>query len=160
MLRNKCWTRLSDLYVCMCVIRPISTVSRNVNCLWLIHIRATANSWTVMNENVLLGFFWEGGDSNKKVVLGVIAEKMKMCTYLHVRNNPYPLDVSYSLDQFQVMCSRISIIWHLHDWRGATSLSIPFIKQHLHWPKFLQEIVSLCFSFYLSWSTIPSCVLP
>jgi len=45
---------------------------------------------------VLLGFFLGGGggDSNKKVVLGVIAEKMKICTYLHVRNNPYQQDVS------------------------------------------------------------------
>ena len=57
---------------------------------------ATANSWTVGNENVLLEFFWEGGEGgfNKKVVLWVIAEKKKICTYLHVRNNPYPQDVS------------------------------------------------------------------
>jgi len=37
---------------------------------------ATANSWTVGNENVLLGFFLGqrfGGDSNQKVVLQVIA---------------------------------------------------------------------------------------
>ena len=41
-------------------------------------------------------FFWEGlgGDSNQKVVLRVIAEKMKICTYLHVRNNPYWQNVS------------------------------------------------------------------
>jgi len=55
---------------------------------------ATANSCTVGNENVLLGFFVEGGDSNQKVVLRVIAEKMKICTYLHARNNPYTQDVS------------------------------------------------------------------
>jgi len=54
---------------------------------------ATANSFTVGNENVLFGFF-VGGDSNKKVVLGVIAEKMNICTYLHVRNNKYRQDVS------------------------------------------------------------------
>ena len=54
---------------------------------------ATANSCTVGNENVLLGFFWEG-DSNHKVVLQVIAEKVKICTYLQVRNNPYMQDVS------------------------------------------------------------------
>ena len=55
----------------MSVIRPISDVSRTVSCLWLIHITVTADSCTVGNENVLLGFFWEGvgGDSNKKVVL-------------------------------------------------------------------------------------------
>ena len=57
---------------------------------------ATANSCTVGNENVLLVFFLgrAGGDCNKKVVLRVIAEKMKICPYLHVRNNPYPQDVS------------------------------------------------------------------
>jgi len=56
---------------------------------------ATANSWTVGNENVVLGFFeGVGGDSNKKVVLWVIAEKMKICSNLHVRNNQYPQDVS------------------------------------------------------------------
>jgi len=58
---------------------------------------ATANSCTVGNENVLLGFFvsgWSGGDSNAKLVLRVIAEKMKICTYLHVRNNPYMQEVS------------------------------------------------------------------
>ena len=47
---------------------------------------ATANSSTVGNENVLLGFF-VCGDSNQKLVLRVIAEKTKICTYLHVRNN-------------------------------------------------------------------------
>ena len=56
--------------------------------------RATANSCTVGNENVLLGFFCGGGDSNQKVVLLGIAEKMKICTYLHVRNNLYTQDVS------------------------------------------------------------------
>jgi len=54
---------------------------------------ATANSCTVGNENVLLGFFvWR--DSSQKVVLRVIAEKMKISTYLHVRNSPYTQDVS------------------------------------------------------------------
>jgi len=54
---------------------------------------ATANSCTVGNENVLLVcFVW--GDSNQKVVLRVIAEKMKICSYLHVRNNPYTQEVS------------------------------------------------------------------
>jgi len=54
---------------------------------------ATANSCTVWNENVLLGFFvW--GDSNQKLVLRVIAEKLKICTYLHVKDNPYTQDVS------------------------------------------------------------------
>ena len=34
-LWNKVWNRLDDLYVCMSVIRPISTVFRNVGYLWL-----------------------------------------------------------------------------------------------------------------------------
>jgi len=38
---------------------------------------ATANSCTVGNENILLGFFVGGWDSNQKVVLQVIAEKIK-----------------------------------------------------------------------------------
>ena len=69
----------------MSVIRPISTVYRNVSLFGLSIYTATANSCTVGNENVLLGFFWGGGwggDSNKKVVLRVIAGNMKMCTYL------------------------------------------------------------------------------
>jgi len=56
---------------------------------------ATANSCTVGYENVFgffLGEVW--WDSNQKVVLQVIAEKMKICAYLHVSNNPYLQDVS------------------------------------------------------------------
>jgi len=37
-------------------------------------------------------FLW-GRDSKQKVVLRVIAEKIKIRTYLHVRNNPYTQDV-------------------------------------------------------------------
>jgi len=55
---------------------------------------ATANSCTVGNENVLLGIFCGGRDSNQKVVLLVIAEWMKICTYLQIRIIPYPQDVS------------------------------------------------------------------
>jgi len=57
---------------------------------------ATANSCAVGNENVLLGIFFGGWGMvpNQKVVLLVIAERMKICTYLHIRNNTYPPDVS------------------------------------------------------------------
>ena len=59
---------------------------------------ATANSSTVWNENVVLGLFLgeDGGgvNSNKKVGLRVIAEKMKICSYLLVGKNPYSHDVS------------------------------------------------------------------
>jgi len=65
-----------------------------VVCILSIYI-ATGNSCTVGNENVLVGYFWEGGRWNfkKKVVMQVIDEKMKIC-YLHVINNTYPQDVS------------------------------------------------------------------
>ena len=53
---------------------------------------ATGNSCTVGDENVLVGFF--GGDSNKKVVLCVTAEKIKIHTHLHIRIISYPQDVS------------------------------------------------------------------
>jgi hypothetical protein len=56
---------------------------------------ATANSCTFGSENVLLGFFLGvGGDCNKNVGLQVIAEKIKICSYLHAGGNPYPQDVS------------------------------------------------------------------
>jgi hypothetical protein len=35
-LWSKGWNRLGDFYVCMSVIRPISTVFKNVSYLWLI----------------------------------------------------------------------------------------------------------------------------
>jgi hypothetical protein len=46
---------------------------------------ATSNSSTVGNENVLLGFFVVGYFI-KNVVLRVIAEKVKVCSYLCVGN--------------------------------------------------------------------------
>ena len=61
----------------------------------LIIFTATANT-SVGNENVILGFFLGEvvGNILKKVGLGVIAEKMKVCSYLCVSKNPYPQDVS------------------------------------------------------------------
>jgi hypothetical protein len=53
---------------------------------------ATTNTSTVGNENLLLGFFLMGKcvwNSNKQEGLWVIAEKMKICSYLHVWKNPY-----------------------------------------------------------------------
>jgi hypothetical protein len=55
--------------------------------------KAIANSCTVGKENVLLGLFG-GGDSSKNVGLRVIAEKTKICSYLHVGKNRYMHDVS------------------------------------------------------------------
>jgi hypothetical protein len=55
--------------------------------------KTTANSSTVGNENVVLGLFWgqDGGReySNEKVGLQVIAEKMKICSYIRVGKNHY-----------------------------------------------------------------------
>jgi len=47
---------------------------------------------------------------------------------------------------FRCIYIRSSVIWHLHDWKAAISLSIPFIKQNLYWPKFLQEFFLVCLS--------------
>ena len=38
------------------------------------------------------------------------------------------------------LCSRIYLIWHPHDWRGARLFNIPFVKQYLCLPKFLQVV--------------------
>jgi len=56
---------------------------------------ASAKNCSVGNGILLLEFFffWRG-DSNNKVGLQVIAEKMKICSYIHVGKCPYPQDVS------------------------------------------------------------------
>ena len=67
-LRNKCSTRLSDLYVYMSVIRPIYMFAYLLLDPFQLYLErsvvfglsiytATANSCTVGKENVLLGFF-------------------------------------------------------------------------------------------------------
>jgi len=46
---------------------------------------------------MLLGFVgvtWVGEIYNKKFGMGVIAEKMRICCYLHIRKSPYIHDVS------------------------------------------------------------------
>jgi len=80
----------------MSVIRPISTVYRNVSCVWLIHIYSHCKQQNCWELKCVIGIFLGGvgGDSNKVVVLRVIAETMKICSYLHVRNNPYTQEVS------------------------------------------------------------------
>ena len=49
----------------------------------------------------------------------VISEKMKIYSYLHVAKNPYPQVVSYRPDKFKCLYSRIYLIWHPQNWRGA-----------------------------------------
>jgi len=38
----------------------------------------------------------------------VIAEKMKIYSYLHIVENPYPQDDFYMPEDFKFLCSRIS----------------------------------------------------
>ena len=66
----------------------------------------------------------------RSVGLQVIAEKMKIYSYLHVVNFPYPQDDSYRPDKFNILCSGISLIWHPQNWRGARLLNIPFVINH------------------------------
>jgi len=66
------------------------------------------------------------------VGLHVIAEKLKIYSYIHVVKNPYPQIDSYRPDKFKCLYSRISLIWHPQNWRGTGFLNIPFIKQHLY----------------------------
>ena len=69
---------------------------------------------------------------------------MKICSYLHVRNIFICRMFPEGWTDFKCLYSRIYLIWHPKDWRGATELSIPFIKQYLYWPKFLPLIFALC----------------
>ena len=81
----------------MSVIRHISTVFRNVSYLWLIDIYSLCKELQCWEWKCVTGIFFlrEGGDSNNnKVGLQVIAEKMKICSYVHVRKYPYPRYVS------------------------------------------------------------------
>ena len=57
---------------------------------------ASAENCSVGNGNVLLEFFfWKGeGDCNNNVVLQVIAETMKIYSYLYIGEFPSPWDVS------------------------------------------------------------------
>jgi hypothetical protein len=56
---------------------------------------ASEKNCSVGNGNVLLEFFLGGGEglvvnSDSKVGLQIIAEKMKICSYFHVGKCPYP----------------------------------------------------------------------
>ena len=70
---------------------------------------ATGNNSTFGNENDLQGLLfggWRGGEnSNKKVHLWVIVEKMEICSYLHVGKINISQDVSYRLDNFKCLYS-------------------------------------------------------
>jgi len=58
---------------------------------------ASEKNCSVGNGNVVLEFLSGrglGGNSDNKVDLQVIAEKMKMCSYFHVGKCPYLRDAS------------------------------------------------------------------
>jgi uncharacterized membrane protein len=68
----------------------------------------------------------------KWVGLQVIAEKMKIYSYLHVAKYPYPKDISQMPEKFKCLYIIISLFWHPQNWRGARLLNIPLVlKQHL-----------------------------
>ena len=67
---------IGDLYICMFVIRPISTVFRNVSYLWLIHMYSLCKELQCWEWKCVTGFFFLRGvgNSNKIVGLQVITE--------------------------------------------------------------------------------------
>jgi len=90
-----------EIYVSACpVLDPFQKYLEISVVFGLSICTATTNTSTVGNGNMLLGFcvcvcVCGGGlNSNKKVGLRVIAEKLKICSFLHVEENPYPQDVS------------------------------------------------------------------
>jgi hypothetical protein len=53
---------------------------------------ATGKDSSFGNKIILLGFLgvtWVGKNYSKKLGMLVIAERMKMCCYLHMEKNPY-----------------------------------------------------------------------
>jgi hypothetical protein len=81
-------------------------------------------------------FFLGGGghvleDFNKGKV-PVIAEMIKLCSYLQVGKILIRRMFQTGWDDFKCLCSGISLIWQPHDWKVAGLLNVPFIKQHLY----------------------------
>jgi hypothetical protein len=92
------------------------------------------------------GVFGLGGRfCTRWVCVHVIAEKMKIYSYLHVIKYAYPQDDSRRADKFKCLYSRISLIWHQQNRRGAGVFSVLFIIQYLYWPNFLQVFFPLDF---------------
>ena len=76
-------------------IRLISTIFRNVSYVWLIHMYSLCKEVLCWERKCVTGMFvfWVV-ESNNKVGLQIIAEMIKIYSYLHVRKCPYPQDVS------------------------------------------------------------------
>jgi hypothetical protein len=73
-----------------------------------------------------------GEDFNKKVDLQVIAEKMKIYSYIRVGKIHMHRMFPKGWTNSKGLHSGIYLIWHPHDWKGAVLLNVPFIKQHLY----------------------------
>ena len=75
----------------MSIVTAISTVSRNVSCFWLIHMYSRYKETPLLALEIL---YWEliflgwgaggrlmgSGNTNEKVGLRVIVEKLKICS--------------------------------------------------------------------------------
>ena len=64
--------------------------------------------------------------------LDIIAEQMKIYSYLPVIKNPSPQYDSRRADKFKCLYSRISLILHQQNCTGAGVFSVLFIKQYLY----------------------------
>jgi len=73
-----------------------------------------------------------GEVSNKKVGLGVIAEKMEIYSYIHVGKIYIHTMFPKGWTNFKGLYGRIYLIWHPHDWKGAGLLNVPFINMALY----------------------------
>ena len=74
----------------MCVIGPISTVFRQVIYLYLFNLYSLCSDLQCWEWKCVTGFFGKGWGDCNNVVLQVIAQKMKIYSYLYVGECPYP----------------------------------------------------------------------
>jgi len=70
-----------------------------------------------------------GEDSDKKVGLGVIAEKMKIYSYIHVGKVHIHRMFPKGWTNSKGLYGRIYLICHPHAWKGAGLLNVPFISE-------------------------------
>jgi hypothetical protein len=64
-------------------------------------------------------FLWGGLEGSNKVKLHVIAEMIKICSYLQVGKILTHRIFLTGWDDFKCLCSGMSLIWQPHDWKGA-----------------------------------------
>jgi len=96
---------------------------------------ANLNGSIIGNEDVLLSLFWGwwvgGRVCTGWVGLQVNAEKMKIYSYIHVGKSHIHQMFPKGRTNSKCLYSRIYLIWHPQDWRGAGLLNIPCVKQYL-----------------------------